>query len=325
MVERHAPTNREWTRREVLAAGGIGAAVMALAACGGSATRTLRPNGGAPFAQPQELASKDGRLEITLRAEAGTVPFGDARRFAYTYNGASPGPTLRVRPGDRLVITLENRLDEPTNLHTHGLHVSPSGDSDNIFVQVDPGKTHVYTYDIPTDHRSSLCWYHPHHHGMVAPQLGGGLFGGIIIEDDLDQVSEIASSTERLLILNDPRIGDTSDVIGASGMQVMQGREGDAASSTVRQRRPSRPPLAPSSCGAFSTPAHLATTDSPSTAIPSTSSPPMAGASPDRPPWTRCCSRPVSAPRYSSPPRPPAPTSSGPRAMTGAPQGWAAA
>ena len=229
MVERHTPTHREWTRRQVLAVGGTGAAAVALAACGGSTTRDRSPVGGAPLAQPQELASKDGLLSITLRAEAGAVPYGNSHRFAYTYNGGSPGPTLRLRPGDRLVITLENRLAEPTNLHTHGLHVSPSGDSDNIFAQVNPGQSHVYTYDIPTDHRSSLCWYHPHHHGLVAPQLGGGLFGGIIIEDDVDQITEIAASTERLLILNDPRIGDTDAVVGVSNMQVMQGREGDAA------------------------------------------------------------------------------------------------
>jgi FtsP/CotA-like multicopper oxidase with cupredoxin domain len=228
-MEADLPVRSAWTRRQVLIAGAGGVAVVGLAACGGSAKQSASPRGGALFTQPNELVSKEGRLEVTLRAEAGTVPSGDGRRFAYTYNGGTPGPTLRVRPGDRLVITLENRLDEPTNLHTHGLHVSPLGDSDNVFVQVDPGQSHTYTYEIPTDHRSSLCWYHPHHHGMVAPQLGGGLFGGIIIEDELDQITEIAGSTERLLILNDPRIGQTNAVVQVSGMEAMQGREGDAA------------------------------------------------------------------------------------------------
>jgi FtsP/CotA-like multicopper oxidase with cupredoxin domain len=211
-------------------AGGAGAAVLGLSACGDSADRsTDAAPAGAPLAQPKVLASTNGRLEVTLKAEAGTVPYGNGTRFAYTYNGTSPGPTLRVRPGDTLVITLENHLDEPTNLHTHGLHVSPEGDSDNVFVQVDPGQSHTYTYELPTDHRSSLCWYHPHHHGMVAPQLSGGLFGGIIIEDRIDQIPEVATSTERLLVLSDPTIGDSPSVLDVSGMQVMQGREGDAA------------------------------------------------------------------------------------------------
>jgi len=81
---------------------------------------------------------------------------------------------------------------------------------------------------LPADHRSSLCWYHPHHHGMVAPQLGGGLFGGIIIQDAIDQLPELASSTERLVVLSDPSVGDSSSVLDVSRMAVMHGREGDA-------------------------------------------------------------------------------------------------
>jgi FtsP/CotA-like multicopper oxidase with cupredoxin domain len=204
--------------------------VLGLSACGGSnETTSTAAKPGASIAQPTVLSSTNGRLEVPLKAEAGTVPYGDGTRFAYTYNGSSPGPTLRVRPGDTLVITLENHLDEPTNLHTHGLHVSPEGDSDNVFVQVDPGQSHTYTYVLPSDHRSSLCWYHPHHHGMVAPQLGGGLFGGIIIDDAIDQLPELAASTERILVLSDPKVGDSPSVLDVSGMEKMQGREGDAA------------------------------------------------------------------------------------------------
>ena len=230
MADRCSVRAPAWTRRQVLLAGAAGAAVLGLSACGGSTdTTSTAAKPGAPFAQPTVLTSTNGRLEVTLKAEVGTVPYGDGTRFAYTYNGTSPGPTLRVRPGDTLIITLENHLDEPTNLHTHGLHVSPEGDSDNVFVQVDPGQSHTYTYVLPGDHRSSLCWYHPHHHGMVAPQLGGGLFGGIIIEDAIDQLPDLAGSTERLLVLADPKVGDSSSVLDVSGMQKMQGREGDAA------------------------------------------------------------------------------------------------
>ena len=50
-----------------------------------------------------------------------------------SYNGGLPGPTLQLQPGDRLRIELVNRLSSPTNLHIHGLHVSPQGNSDNPF------------------------------------------------------------------------------------------------------------------------------------------------------------------------------------------------
>ena len=79
------------------------------------------------FTQPEVLESAGGRLAVTLVAAPSQVAFGSGKRFAYTYNGTTPGPTLRVRPGDALSITVVNRLGESTNLHTHGLHVSPSG------------------------------------------------------------------------------------------------------------------------------------------------------------------------------------------------------
>lgn len=230
VAERFGAVRTTLSRRRLFVAAGTGAALVALNACGdsGDGSSAMAP-GGAPFAQPMVLTSENGRLELTLRAEPTHVPFGDGNRFAYTYNGTTPGPTLRVRPGDTLVITLENGLDEPTNLHTHGLHVSPGGDSDNVFVQVDPGRSHTYTYVLPTDHRSSLCWYHPHHHGMVAPQLSGGLFGAIVVEDDIDRLPALTAASERLLVLSDPVIGDSSSVLDVSNMAVMRGREGDAA------------------------------------------------------------------------------------------------
>ena len=102
-----------------------------------------------PFIQPEVLTSQDGFLEVALRAEASQLAWGDTTRYSLTYNGSAPGPTLRVRPGDRLQIRLENRLDEPTNLHTHGLHVSPEGDGDNIFETVGPGEDRGGATSVP--------------------------------------------------------------------------------------------------------------------------------------------------------------------------------
>lgn len=222
------------SRRRLLAGLGAGGALLAAGGLDGC-TRLFTPAAGpdaAPagsaFAEPAELTSRDGRLEVTLTASATAVPYGSGTRWALTYNGSTPGPTLRVRPGDELVVTLDNRFDATTNLHTHGLHVSPEGDSDNVFVMVEPGQSHTYRYRIPTDHPSGTFWYHPHHHGQVAPQLSGGLAGAIIVEDHLDQLPALAGATSRLLVLSDPTIGDTASVLDASAMQQMLGREGDA-------------------------------------------------------------------------------------------------
>ena len=185
------------------------------------------PRGGATFSQPDVLASAGGRLAVTLVAAPSKVAFGSGKRFAYTYNGTTPGPTLRVRPGDVLSITLVNRLGETTNLHTHGLHVSPSGQADNVFIAIPNGGRHTYVYEIPSDHRSGTFWYHPHMHEMVAPQVFGGLAGAIIVEDALDQLPELATATERILVLSDPAIGNSSSILNASMMDRMRGREGD--------------------------------------------------------------------------------------------------
>jgi FtsP/CotA-like multicopper oxidase with cupredoxin domain len=55
---------------------------------------------------------------------------------------------------DVINVTLRNELDEPTNLHTHGLHVSPEGISDNVFIMIEPGQEFSYRYEIPSDHPS---------------------------------------------------------------------------------------------------------------------------------------------------------------------------
>ncbi|MGE0060427.1 MAG: multicopper oxidase domain-containing protein, partial [Dehalococcoidia bacterium] len=91
----------------------------------------------------------------------------------------TPGPTLRVRPGDRMRIVLDNRSGHPTNLHTHGLRVSPGGNADNPFIEIPDGKSFSYEIDIPANHPGGLFWYHPHFHHHVAEQLFAGFFGAI--------------------------------------------------------------------------------------------------------------------------------------------------
>ncbi len=219
------------TRREFLGVVGGALAVGTVASLGerlaGAVPALTVPPGKAPFTQPRELVSANGRLDVELVAAASHVPFGDGKRFAYTYNGTTPGPTLRVRPGDTVTITLENRLGEATNLHTHGLHVSPSGKADNVFLSVPDGGRRTYTYDIPSDHRSGTFWYHPHMHEMVAPQLSGGLAGAIVVADALDDLPELADASERVLVLSDPVVGTSSAVVDVSMMEKMRGREGD--------------------------------------------------------------------------------------------------
>jgi len=244
---------RRFLKLSLGAAAGVGA--VSLAGCSGSspaettattsstgaagvtttnaAGESSSPNSTAPvgdtgtFRSPDVISSVDGVLEATLTAVAAMVPFGDGERWAYTYGGSTPGPTMRARPGDLLRIRVVNQIDNPTNLHTHGLHVSPEGNSDNVFVSIDPGAEFLYEIQLPSDHRGGTYWYHPHRHGFVAGQVSGGMAGMIIVEDDSDNDPVLAAATERVMVLSDPRIGSDSSVISVSRMDRMGGRQGD--------------------------------------------------------------------------------------------------
>lgn len=103
-------------------------------------------------------------------------------------------PTIRVAPGQQLKIDIANRLElctdkqraddvcfNDTNLHTHGLWVSPSGASDNVLISIPPSGDHHYIYDIPADHPAGTFWYHPHRHGDGFVQVGSGMAGALIV------------------------------------------------------------------------------------------------------------------------------------------------
>jgi len=79
----------------------------------------------------------EAALELVARATRGTLPGGPAE--VLTYNGRPPGPLLEVSAGDRVRLHLRNELNQPTNLHFHGLHIPPTGTADNVFLTVKPG------------------------------------------------------------------------------------------------------------------------------------------------------------------------------------------
>jgi len=119
-------------------------------------------------------------------------------------------PTITMRPGQAVRISLANNLFEmkdgkrlpaekcktpdggvniphcfnETNLHSHGLWVSPAGNSDNVLISINPGVTFDYEYNVPSDHPAGTFWYHPHKHGSTALQVSSGMAGALVIKDD---------------------------------------------------------------------------------------------------------------------------------------------
>ena len=115
--------------------------------------------------------------------------------------GATPGPLIRMTPGNTYKLTLHNSAPQgtKTNIHTHGLHIVGAGDSDNVYREVDGGLCLDYTWDIAANHPPGTNWYHPHLHGMTNVQTGGGAFGMLIIEDDPNENTLTLPDNEKLL------------------------------------------------------------------------------------------------------------------------------
>ncbi|MEO7421060.1 MAG: multicopper oxidase family protein [Ornithinibacter sp.] len=229
MPELTAPLLGRISRRQALTAAGVGAAAVVTGAVGAAgAWRALGPSGVAVGAtsqalrEPAVLTSSGGVLDVTLRAAPGAAIAGRPT-MALAYNGTSPGPTLSVRRGDVLRVRLQNDLTTVTNLHTHGLHVSPEGNSDNVFRAVAPGESADYEYEIPDDHPSGTFWYHPHHHGTVADQVFGGLFGALLVLGD----DEPRADHERVLVISDTTLTGSGEIAAASHDDAMLGREGE--------------------------------------------------------------------------------------------------
>src|SRR5215213_6113044 len=169
--------------------------------------------------EPEVRRSAGGELVTQLRVDYAYADTGGYRLSLRTYEGAIPGPTLRLQPGEVLRVTLVNDLppnraevplntDLPhnfnsTNVHVHGLHVSPSGNADNVLRSMEPGQSYDIEIALPADHPRGTYWYHPHHHGSADVQISSGMAGALIVDGDFADVAEIANAAECVLILNE--------------------------------------------------------------------------------------------------------------------------
>jgi len=158
-----------------------------------------------------EFRSVDGVLRATLEARARDMHVGKADFPGMAFNGVYGGPVLRVHPGEVMRIKLRNRLGEPTNLHFHGLHTSPRGNSDNMHVVVQSGHDFDYEVKIPATQPPGLYWYHTHIHGSAETQVMAGLSGALVVEGFARQFPELSGVRERLFVLKDYSVEESAD------------------------------------------------------------------------------------------------------------------
>ena len=183
-----------------------------------------RPAPGTPIANPVDLYSQNGSLtlNLALRSEIGDTGF---THYCYVYmNNGTPveAPTLRLNPGDRLVMNFTNNItavgrapksrhapmkpmemgdahaastqndpclggmvtDTSTNIHWHGMNIPPTCHQDEVINTIIPnnGVPFQYSFQIPSNDPPGLYWYHPHAHGFATPQVYGGAAGALVIE-----------------------------------------------------------------------------------------------------------------------------------------------
>ncbi len=205
----------ELTRRGLIAAGGAGGLAAVLATSGGSASGQHAHGEVAAHAGHADSGHAEFRDGATVdHAANGFDPHAIARDFdwgrtsrtasgqvvrewelvaldreievapgvrfaAWTYNGRSPGPTLRCREGERLRITFANASAHPHTIHFHGVHPS---DMDGIpgqgAGQIEPGGQTVYEFDaLP----AGLHLYHCHVRPL-AEHIAKGMYGAFLID-----------------------------------------------------------------------------------------------------------------------------------------------
>ena len=199
--------------------------------------QALQPVGWDDESQPvvSHDTNNDPRVvEIELEARVSPVEIvpGVPSRV-WTYNGGFPGPLIRARVGDRLIVHFSNKLPEATTVHWHGVQVPIEMDGVPGISQppVEPGGSFTYDFVVPD---AGLFWYHPH--VMSAAQVGFGLYGALLVEER-DEAGFTAD--ELVLVLSDIAIDDASgemhppDSGGVAG--TLFGREGNHVLVNGRQ------------------------------------------------------------------------------------------
>lgn len=205
------------SRRQFLMLTGLG---FASAAGSQLLPRSLTKTQGSTTSSTKGIA-EGGLSKVSLQAREEMVQVAGQPARLWTYNGLFPGPTLRLREGERVQLDFSNTLPEATNLHLHGLHVPPN--VDDTFLEIPPGERATYAFDVP--HGSAgTYWYHPHLHGRVAPQLFAGLAGTIIVEGPADEL--FAEADEHLLVFKDVAL-TSGRVVPHTHDDWMNGKEGD--------------------------------------------------------------------------------------------------
>jgi FtsP/CotA-like multicopper oxidase with cupredoxin domain len=197
----------------------------------GPADPCPRPAAGSVVAPPADLFSRDGALDVAFDYFTATDAAGRTLYCFRTPDGKE-APTLHLRPGDVLNLTLRDRVPPqpgdstwPTiapasaicgaaratpssvNMHFHGTNTSPACHADGVIhTIVNSGQTFSYHLKFPKDEPPGLYWYHPHIYGLAEKAVQGGASGAIVVEGIENVQPAVAGLPERILIVRDQNV-----------------------------------------------------------------------------------------------------------------------
>jgi FtsP/CotA-like multicopper oxidase with cupredoxin domain len=206
----------------------LGCTAIPLSASAQSDTPCPRPNPGTVVAPPPDLFSVNGVLNASFDYYT-TVDSAGRTLFCFVTPDGLESPTLHVRPGDTLNLSVTNRNPPPPpgspsevvanaanrcgdltmtitslNVHFHGTNTSPVCHSDQVIhTIINSGETFQYTVQFPPNEPPGLYWYHPHIHGLSEAAVQGGASGAIIVEGIENVQPAVAGLPERVLVIRD--------------------------------------------------------------------------------------------------------------------------
>ena len=143
--------------------------------------------------------------------------------------GTIPGPLIRAKQGDRVIVHLRNDLPEATTIHWHGVRVPPEADG-TLATQavVEPGAEFTYDF-VATD--AGTFWYHPHVRGDV--QIEQGLYGMLVVSGG----AEVPVDVDRAFVLDDVKLEvDGTLSTETDSLDIMLGRQGNVLLVNGRSR-----------------------------------------------------------------------------------------
>src|SRR5437660_6622620 len=181
---------------------------------------------------------------VTLIAATNTL----TSKSEFRYRGNSIPPVMWVHPGSTLNVEYKNELAaqsredcfghpcmQMTNLHFHGLHVSPNAPQDDVLDMIaSPGETLHYSVQVPPQQPPGLYWYHTHSHGESYVQDLDGMSGAIVVEGIERYVPEVRNMRERILVLR-------NRVLPADAMERKSVMESVAMQTTQCGTAPEKP------------------------------------------------------------------------------------